>query len=71
MKYIVKVKPGASQEKIIHEAEGVLIIHMHARPHDGEANRALLEILAKYFGVPKTSIKIVSGLKSRTKIVEF
>ena len=71
MRYTIKVKPGTSQEKIVQESEDVLVVYLHARPHDGEANKSLIAVLAKHFGVPKSSVKIVLGQKSRTKIVEI
>jgi len=66
----VRVKPGSSQEKIV-ENEGGLTVFMHARAHDGKANEALVKILAKHFKVPKSSIWIVQGQKSREKVVEL
>ena len=71
MKYQVTVKPGSSQEKIIETAPDALTIYLRAKPHDGEANDALVKLLSKHFKVPKTSIKIAHGAKSRTKTIEF
>lgn len=65
------VKPGSSQEKIIPGANGTLTVYLRAKPHDGEANVTLIKLLAKYFGIPKTSIQIVRGAKSRHKTIEF
>ena len=70
-KYLITVKPGTSQEKVVETAPGELTRYLRAKPHDGEANTALIKILAKYFGIPKTSIKIIRGAKSRTKTIEF
>ena len=70
-RYLVKLKPGSSQEKIIEANTGELIIYLRAKPHDGEANEALVKLLSKHFNIPKTSIKITRGLKSRNKTVEF
>lgn len=72
MKLTVHVKPGSSQSKIVENPEdGSLIVYLHAKPHGGEANTALLETLAKHFKVPKTSIRILRGEHARTKIIEF
>ena len=70
-KYLAIVKPGTSQEKVIEVTPGELTVYLRAKPHDGEANTALIKILAKYFGIPKTSIKITRGSKSRVKTIEF
>ena len=70
-KYKVTVKPGSSQEKIIATSTNELTVYLRAKPHDGEANTALVNLLAKHFKVPKTSITISRGAHSRTKIVHF
>ena len=71
MRYAITVKPGSSQEKIIETNEGELTIYLRAKAHDGEANNALIKLLSKYYKVPKTSIKIIRGTKSKSKIIEF
>ena len=38
---------------------------------DGQANRALIKLLADRLGVPISAVRIVSGLKSRNKVVEL
>ena len=71
MKYTVTVKPGSSQEKVVVTGEHGITVYLRAKPHDGEANIALVKILAKHFDVSKTSIQIIRGAHSRTKIVEL
>ena len=71
MKYQVIVKPGTSQEKVIETGGNELTVYLRAKPHDGEANVALIKMLSKYFGVAKTSIKIVRGANARVKIIEL
>lgn len=67
-----KVKPGSKQgDKIEKQPDGTYIIYLRTRAHDGEANAALVKLLADHFDVAKTSIKIKSGLSSRTKIIEL
>jgi len=70
MKYSVTVKPGTSQEKIVEISPDEIIAYLRAKPHDGEANTALVKLLSKYFGIPKTTIRIIRGAKSRNKIIE-
>ena len=70
-KYLVTVKPGSSKEQIIETAPSELTVYLRARPHDGEANAALIKLLSKHFKVPKTSITITRGAHSRTKTIEF
>ena len=71
MRYYITVKPGTSQEKIIETAPGEFTVYLRAKPHDGEANTALIKLLSKHFNVPKTSIKIIRGMNSRNKTIEL
>ena len=71
MNYSITVKPGSSQEKIVETAPGELTVYLRAKPHDGEANTALIKLLSKHFKVGKTTIKITNGQKSRKKIIEI
>ena len=70
-KYIITIKPGSSQEKIVESTSGELIVYLRAKPHNGEANTALIKLLSKHFDIPKTSINITRGQKSRVKTIEF
>ena len=70
-KISVNLKPGSSQEKITQTGDDEYTVYLRAKPHDGEANAALIKLLSKHFNVPKTTIKITRGLKSRTKTIEF
>ena len=70
MRYNVTVKPGTKHEEIT-EKDGEIVVRTHAKAHDGEANKAVIEALADHFDVVKTSIRIVSGEKSKHKIIEI
>ena len=70
-KFLVLVKPGSSQEKVIETGDHTLTVYLHAKPHGGEANDALIKILAKHFQVAKTTISITKGSKSQHKIIEI
>ena len=70
-KYQITVKPGSSQEKIVEVSPDELVVYLRAKPHDGEANAALIKLLSKHFGVPKTSIRVLRGAKSRIKTIEI
>ncbi|RUM87332.1 MAG: hypothetical protein DSZ24_06440 [Thermodesulfatator sp.] len=42
-----------------------------APPEKGKANKQLVEVLAKHFGVKKSSVKILKGETSHNKVVEI
>lgn len=70
MKVSVTVKAGSSQNKIV-ETEGGVAVYTSKRAHDGEANTAVIKMLAEYYHVSKSRVAIVSGEKSKHKIVEI
>ena len=70
MIYHVTVKPGSFKDEIIAN-NNELIIKTRKKAHDGEANKAVIELLAKYFGVGKTRIQITKGATSKHKTVEI
>jgi uncharacterized protein (TIGR00251 family) len=70
----VRLTPGASAERIDGwdvDAEGrpVLKVRVRARPVEGEANEALIKLLAKALGVAKSAVVLQRGGQSRTKMV--
>ena len=70
MKINVKVVPAAKVEQIQLSIDSSLKVWVKGKPIDGEANRAVIKILAKYFKVALSSVRIISGLTSRNKVIE-
>ena len=60
-------KPGIGRWRVGAEGREELEIRVAAAPTDGEANAAVLKLLAKRLGLPKSSVEIVSGETSRYK----
>lgn len=70
----MRLTPGASADRIDGwdaDAEGrsVLRVRVRARPVEGEANAALLKLLAKALGVPKSAVSLDRGGQSRQKMI--
>jgi len=69
----VRVQPGAKRTAItgVHSegAESRLKIALQAPPIEGRANDALIAFLAGLFSAPKTSVGVLSGELSRSKVV--
>ena len=59
---LVQVIPQAKQEGIQKVqtllGEEIWKVRLRAKPVDGEANKALIVVLAKHFAVPKRCIRI-------------
>ena len=67
----ITVKTGTSQEKIVENKDDTYTVYLRAKPHDGEANTALIKLLSKHFHVAKSCITIKKGAKSHTKVIEL
>lgn len=69
MKIVIRVKPNSKTEKIEKSGES-LTVYVKEPARENKANLAVINLLAQYFKVPKSQILIVSGLKSKQKVVE-
>ena len=65
----VLVQPRASRVKIGPIHDGRLKLAVTAPPVDGEANAAVIELLAKTLGVASNAIEVIAGASSRRKTV--
>jgi len=63
------IQPGAKKTEVVGEHGEALKIRLAAPPVDGKANTALLTWLAQRFSVAKRDVTLLSGEKSRHKIV--
>ncbi|TCP41409.1 DUF167 domain-containing protein [Rhodovulum marinum] len=64
----LRVTPKASRNRIVAE-DGVLRVYVTVVPEDGKANAAVLKLLAKALGVPKSRLEIIRGHTARDKLV--
>lgn len=72
MKITVIVKTGSKKGPLVEPVSDTsLRVYLREKPHDGEANAALMKLLSDHLNVPKASIKIVAGAKSHVKIIEY
>ena len=69
MKIQVKVKPGSRTQKVTQAGES-FIIKVKEPPKEGKANQAVIKLLAQHFGIPQSQVRILSGFKSRNKVIE-
>lgn len=65
----IHLQPGAKRSEIAGFRGGVLYVRVTALPQKGQANKALVELIAETLGLPKSAFEIVRGRTSRNKIV--
>ena len=71
MRLAVKVKPRSSPQGIMGVHDDQLVVRITAPAVDGKAHSALVAFFAKLLGIKKTKVLLVSGEKSRTKVLEL
>ena len=67
----ILVQPRASRAKIGPMHDGRIKIAVTAPPVDGEANAAVIELVAKQLGVARGSVEVVAGASSRRKTLRI
>ena len=67
----VRLTPRGGRDAIDGWRDGVLLARVAAAPAGGAANEALVRLLAKALGVPKSRVAVVSGASARIKTVEI
>jgi uncharacterized protein len=65
----VHVHPRASRARVERNAGG-LEIWVHEAAANGAANRAVLDAVAAEYGVPGSAVRLRTGARSRTKLIE-
>ena len=65
--FSVRVQPKAKSDRVLGEHAGALKVAVTAPPEKGKANAAVVALLSRLLGVPKSSIEIVRGETSRVK----
>ena len=70
-KLSIKVAPNSGKQACISDKSGGIKIFLKSPPVDGKANKELVDFLSKALKIPKNHIDIISGLGSRTKIIEI
>jgi len=70
-----RLTPRSSKEAVdgvVETADGPAFqARVRAIPEDGAANKALEELIARWLGVPKSSVTLAAGGKSRLKTLRI
>jgi len=64
----VRVQPRARRNEVVEQGSGTFRVRVTAAPEGGEANRAVIALLADALGVAPSRIALVRGAASRDKL---
>ena len=65
----VKVITGAKKETIKKIEQDTYAVSIKEKPERNEANRKIVEIISLEYDVPKNKIQMITGHKSKSKIL--
>ena len=67
----IRVEPRSSKSGIAGPYGDGLKVKLTSPPVEGKANKELVEVLARAFGIKKSDVEIVSGKSSKNKVVRL
>lgn len=67
----VKVVPRSSVNRILGKEGDVYRVKITSPPVDGLANKSIVALFAKKLGIAKGSVEIVSGKRSKLKVIRL
>lgn len=67
----VRVQPRAKKNILAGQIEQEWKLLLTAPPIEGRANQACVEFFARGLGIPQSRVRLLSGEKSRHKVLEL
>jgi uncharacterized protein len=64
----LRIKPRSRRQGLVRNTPGELCLELTAPPVEGRANEAAVDFLAESLHVPRRSVELVTGAKSRRKL---
>jgi len=69
-RFTIHVHPRARSDRVEAADDGRLEVWTRAVPSDGRANEAVTRLVADWLRVPPSAVRLATGFRSRTKVVE-
>jgi len=63
----VRVQPRSAADQVVGIVDGAVRVRLTSPPVDGKANRSLLRLIARAFGVAPSRVELVGGDRGRGK----
>ncbi|MGA2476500.1 MAG: DUF167 domain-containing protein [Terriglobia bacterium] len=67
----LKVKPRSARERLTCDSSGQLRLELRAPPTEGKGNEACVYFFARALRLPQACVAIISGRKSRRKLIRI
>jgi uncharacterized protein len=70
VRIVIRVRPGSPRPGVGGGHDGALVVRVAERAVEGKATEAALTAVARAFGVRRRDVVLVTGAKSRLKVVD-
>jgi len=67
----IKVFPGSKKDEIVMRKDDEFEVRVKEKAEEGKANKAVIKVLANYFKIDESKIRLIKGFKERSKIFEI
>lgn len=67
----IKVIPGSSRNEVAGRLGDAIKVKVSVPPEGGEANKAVIDLLAEVFGIPAWRIKLIRGHYDSRKVLQI
>lgn len=64
-------KPNSKVERVYIAESGEVVLHIKEKPVEGAANNGLIKVLSKLLSIPRNSVELSKGSKSKFKRFSF
>ncbi len=64
----LRIKPRSRRVRLLRDSSGGLCLELTAPPVEGKANQAAIDFLAQSLRLPRSSVELLTGAKSRRKL---
>lgn len=71
MKISIIAHPNSKRPRIEEDLLGTFHVYVNQPPLEGKANKAVIEALSHHFNVKKNQVELISGAKSKNKLIEI
>lgn len=65
----IKVQTRCGENSVEPLENGQYKVRVKASPVKGEANKAVIKVIADFFNIPRSSVKILRGHKTSRKLI--
>ena len=63
--------PRAARDEVVGWESGVLRVRVTAPPVEGQANRAVMAVIARALGIRPSAVSVVRGERGRDKMIRI